>query len=70
METVESAGGTVTVVYGNGEVTLAGATPAFGYTMEIKDEGPERVRVDFESGENEISVRIEWEDGQLDIEIE
>ena len=70
METVESAGGTVTVVYSNGEVTLAGATPAFGYKMEIEDEGPERVRVDFESDENEISVRIEWKDGQLEVEIE
>lgn len=38
--------------------------------MEIEDAGPDKVRVDFDSGDNEISVRIEWKDGQVDIEID
>jgi len=68
-KTVSSAGGTVTVTYSNGNVFLTGATPALGFSMEIEDAGPDKVRVDFDSGDDEISVRIEWKDGRLDIEI-
>ena len=60
----------MTVSYSNGEVFLTGATPAIGYTMDIENDGPEKVRVDFEAEENEFSIRIEWKDGKLDIEIE
>lgn len=69
VETISSAGGTVTVSYGNGQVQLQGASPAFGYSMEIEKIGPDEVRVDFESDNNDISVRVEWENGKLDIEI-
>jgi hypothetical protein len=37
--------------------------------MEVEDDGPDRVRVDFESDDVEISVRAEWKDGMLEIEI-
>jgi hypothetical protein len=37
--------------------------------MEIEKSGPDEVRVDFESDESEISVRVGWEDGRLDIEV-
>jgi hypothetical protein len=50
-------------------VNFEGASPAFGYVMEVEDEGPDLVRVDFESDDEEISVRVEWKDGALDIEI-
>lgn len=69
VETIPSPGGTVTVSFGNGGVNLQGASPAFGYAMEVKDSGPDRVRVDFESDDGEISVRVEWKDGMLDIDI-
>jgi hypothetical protein len=69
VKTIPSPGGTVTVSFGNGEVNLQGASPAFGYSMEVEDEGPDLVRVDFESDDGEISVRVEWKDGMLDIEI-
>lgn len=69
VETISSAGGTVTVSYGDGQVHLQGASPAFGYSMEVEKTGPDEVRVDFESEGSEISVRVEWENGSLDIEI-
>lgn len=69
VETITSAGGTVTVSYGGGQVHLQGASPAFGYSMEIEKTGPDEVRVDFESDDSEISVRVEWENGSLDIEV-
>lgn len=59
----------MTVSFGNGKVNFEGASPAFGYVMEVEDEGPDLVRVDFESDDEEISVRVEWKDGALDIEI-
>lgn len=49
---------------------LVAASPSFGYSMEIKESGPEKVRVDFDSDEDEISVRAEWEDGRLVTEID
>ena len=69
METISSAGGTVTVSYGNGQVHLQGATPAFGYSMEVEKTGPDEVRVDFESDSSDVSVRVKWEGGSLDIEV-
>lgn len=59
----------MTVSYGNGQVHLQGASPAFGYSMEIEKTGPDEVRVDFEADESEVSVRVEWENGGLDIEV-
>jgi hypothetical protein len=69
VETISSAGGTVTVSYGNGQVHFQGASPAFGYSMEIEETGPDEVRVDFESEESEVSVRVEWDGDGLDIEV-
>lgn len=59
----------MTVSYSNGQVHLQGASPAFGYSMEIEKTGPDEVRVDFESDESEVSVRVEWEGDGLDIEV-
>lgn len=69
VETINSSGGTVTVSYGNGQVHLQGASPAFGYSMEIEKTGPDEVRVDFESEDSDVSVRVEWEGDSLDIEV-
>jgi hypothetical protein len=37
--------------------------------MEIEETGPDEVRVDFESEESEVSVRVEWDGDGLDIEV-
>lgn len=60
----------MTVSYSNGDVFLVGASPAIGYSAEIEDSGPDKVRVDFEAEDDEVSVRVEWKDGELDIQIE
>ncbi len=67
--TVPSAGGTVTVTHSGGDVFLAGATPAVGFTAEVKSEGPQEVRVEFDSEDLEVEVRIRWHDGELVTEI-
>ena len=69
VETISSAGGTVTVSYSNGQVYLQGASPAFGYSMNIEKTGPDEVRVEFESMDSDVSVRVKWENGSLDIEV-
>ncbi len=70
VKSISSSGGTVTVSYGAGQVKLVAASPAIGYTMEVKENGPDKVRVDFDSDDREISVRAEWKDGRLVTEIE
>ncbi len=60
----------MTVSYSNGQVFLDAATPAIGFSAEIEDTGPENVRVDFEGDDEDFSVRVEWKDGKLDIEID
>lgn len=60
----------MTVSYSNGQVFLDAATPAIGFSAEIEDTGPDMVRVDFEGEDDEFSIRVEWKDGKLDIEVE
>lgn len=69
-KTISTVGGTVTVSWSNGNVYYESASPAIGYSAEIEDTGPEQVRVDFEGDGHEVSVRVEWVNGMLDIEIE
>lgn len=60
----------MTVSWSNGNVYYQSASPAIGYSAEIEDTGPEEVRVDFEGADHEVSVRVGWKNGMLDIEIE
>jgi hypothetical protein len=50
-------------------VELQAATPAPGFEMDIDETGPPRVRVEFESGDDDIRVEARWEDGALDVEV-
>jgi hypothetical protein len=70
VRTVNSAGGTVVVRHRPGEVELQAATPASGFSVEIDDSGPTRVRVEFENDDDDIRVEIRWRDGELDISID
>lgn len=70
VRTVNSAGGTVVVRHRPGEVELQAATPAPGFSVEIDDSGPTRVRVEFESDEDDIRVEVRWRDGELEISTE
>ena len=58
------------VRYRTGEVELVTATPASGFVTEVDEAGPPRVRVEFKAEDSESEIRVEWEDGQLDVEID
>lgn len=70
VRTVNSSGGTVVVRHRPGEVELQAATPASGFSVEIDDSGPDRVRVEFESDDADIRVEVRWRDGELEISVE
>lgn len=63
--TVESGGGTVTVRVAPSTVEFVSAFPAPGFIVEIDDDGPTRVRVEFESEAERYEVRIEWDGSEL-----
>jgi len=58
----------VVISYRPGEVVLDGATPAAGFTVEVDEQGPPEVRVEFESDTAKVEVRVEW-DGELVIDL-
>jgi len=64
-----SEGGTVTISCLGDEISLNGAIPSSGFAVEIKDSGPDEVRVEFRTDETEIEVRVECEAGIPDVEI-
>jgi len=70
VRTVSSAGGTVVLRHRPGEVELQAATPASGFSAEIDDSGPTRVRVEFESDDADIRVEARWRDGELEVTVE
>ncbi|HSM43551.1 MAG TPA: hypothetical protein VK969_00895 [Acidimicrobiia bacterium] len=70
VRTVNSPGGTVVIRHRPGVVELQGATPAPGFGVEIDDDGPDRVRVEFESGDDDFRVEARWRDGTLVVEID
>jgi hypothetical protein len=70
VRTVNSTGGTVVVRHRPGEVELQAATPASGFSVEIDDSGPTRVRVEFEADDADIRVEVRWRDGELEISID
>ena len=49
---------------------MQAATPASGFSVEIDDSGPDRVRVEFESDDADIRVEVRWRDGELEISID
>ena len=53
-----------------GEVELMTATPESGFVTEVDEPGPPRVRVEFSNESTEVEIRVEWKDGELDVEVE
>jgi hypothetical protein len=70
VRTVNSAGGTVIIRHRPGVVELQAATPASGFSVEVDDSGPTRVRVEFESDDADIRVEARWQDGELEVTVE
>lgn len=69
-KTIVTKGGTVVVSYQSGDVVLETAVPVAGFQVEIKKEGPPEVEVEFESEKLVVRIDAEWNDGELDIEID
>ena len=69
IHTYESPGGTVTVRFGRGALTLVSAPPAPGYTVEIHDEQADEIEVRFHSLNGEWRIRVRVENGALVPEI-
>ena len=57
--TYNLVGGWVTITYGPGVVELVGAAPNSGFSIEIKENGPDRVEVEFESDDHESRFRAD-----------
>lgn len=60
-------GGVVTISYSPDVVNFVSAFPQSGYSTDIREYGPEEVRVRFESGDHTSDFRARWENGELQI---
>jgi hypothetical protein len=60
----------VRILYGGGIVDLDAAAPYAGFTMDVEDSGPEKVRVEFRSDDHRSEIDIEWDGGSLNVETE
>jgi hypothetical protein len=65
--TYKLTGGSVTISFSPGTVTYLAAVPSGDFSTEVKNTGPDEVRVTFESDDHESEFRAEWEDGELKI---
>ena len=63
-------GGSVTISCHANDVSLGGAVPSSGYSVDVEKAGPEEVRVVFALDETETEVRIECLDGAPEAEVE
>lgn len=64
------AGGTVTIRSSPGVVSFVSAIPKPGFTTELRDTGPERVRVRFSQAEHKSEFEATWENGELEISLD
>ena len=60
-------GGQVRISHSPGVVNFISAIPQPGFSTELEEDGPEQVRVKFESGSHSSEFRARWEDGELRI---
>ena len=58
------------VNYRPDEVVLSSASPAGGFSADIKKQGPPDVDVEFESESTKYRVRARWVEGDLAVETE
>ncbi len=60
-----SDGGSITVSFVNGVVSLVSSTPTAGYSATVHDNGPTRVEVRFDNGTGEWRIRVDVVNGAL-----
>jgi hypothetical protein len=56
-------GGSLTLRFAPGRVTVVTAEPRQGFTVEVEGDGTAEVRVEFESDDRRSRLRGTWEDG-------
>ena len=61
--------GSVTVQIGGGQLTLLDVSASTGWTFEVEDSGGDRVRVEFERGDDDIEFRLQFHGSELRLEI-
>jgi hypothetical protein len=69
-KTYQLTGGSVTISFRPGVVNFKAAVPQSGYSTEVDENGPDRVRVEFEKGEDHSRFEAEWVSGELVVSIE
>ncbi len=68
--TLPTQGGNVTVRVTPGAITLVSVDPAMGFSTEIDKAGPPEVRVELIGADVEVEVRVEWENGRVQVDID
>lgn len=58
----------MTISSAPGEVNFVSAIPQAGFTTELRDIGPDRVRVRFVGVATIFEFEARWDNGRLDIE--
>jgi hypothetical protein len=61
--------GSVTVQIGGGQLTLLDVSASAGWTFEVEDSGGDRVRVEFERGDDDVEFRLQFHGSELRLEI-
>ncbi|OFW55325.1 MAG: hypothetical protein A2V75_07535 [Actinobacteria bacterium RBG_16_70_17] len=62
-------GGTVVVSLDDGRLSLIGATPAQGFTVEVEESGPDEVVVGFDGAEADFEVRAFVSGGEVAFDV-
>ena len=57
----QGSAGVVTVECRGPNISLKGAQPNSGWSIDVDDRGPDKVRVDFESNNSERRTRVQAE---------
>ena len=69
-QTIGGEGGTITVTFANGSLTLDAAAPAAGYTTDRRSTDGSAVEVAFASAANETRIRVRIVDGRISPTVE
>ena len=71
LQTYDTVGGSVTLLVGNGTVSLATAVPKPGYSAEEKErDDPTKVVVEFDSEDHESELKARWDGGVFTVDID
>jgi len=63
-------GGTTTIRVDADGVRLVAAVPNAGFQVEIKETGPDEVKVEYKSNDHISKFEVSWEDGELEFDLE